>query len=278
MDDAPEAVGPPVKSLSHIFRRNQLRIQSPGPWSPRSPRRWPPKSPLGMYEFSTSSREKEEGIGEFSKGGKDGESKERMIWGLRRPTFWLSLALAVVILVGVVGGGVAGTVAVDNARRESACPVILPPSPTVTITSSLPPSPTSLDPTPTALEAITVPRLGLIDFDCGRVALSRQIITLGTNSWSFDVNCMMDFVGPGVDLTGMTSYTFEDCIKACAIYNNMARNNTCVGVHFNANLTRIVPRVGGNCWLKGYLPGMSPEMDIAAVAVLVSSPKFMGTG
>ncbi|KAK4175090.1 hypothetical protein QBC36DRAFT_190718 [Triangularia setosa] len=268
--DAPEAVGPPVKSLSHIFRRNQLRIQSPGPWSPR---KWPPKSPLGMYEFSTSSRDKEEGIDGFSKAEKV-EEKEPTIWGFRRPTFFLSLALAVVILIAIIGGGVAGTTAVANARRESALCPILPPL-TVTITSPLSSPPT---PTPTALEAITVPRLGLLDFDCGRVALSRQIITLGTNSWSFDVNCMMDFKGPGVDLTGMTSYTFEDCIRACAIYNNMARNNTCVGVGFSANLTTILPRVGGNCWLKGYLPGMSPEMDLAAVAVVVSGPKFMVEG
>ncbi|KAK4199257.1 hypothetical protein QBC40DRAFT_340651 [Triangularia verruculosa] len=270
--DAPEAVGPPVKSLSHIFRRNQLRIHSPGPWSPR---KWPPKSPLGMYEFSTSSQEKEEGIGGFGrKVGRDEDGREPTICGFRRPTFFLSLALAAVILVAIVGGGVAGTTAVANAQRESAlCP--LPSIQTVTIT----PTATSLfSPTPTALEAITVPRLGLLDFDCGRMALSRQIITLGSNSWSFDVNCMMDVKGVGVDLTGMTSYTFEDCIKACAIYNNMARNNTCVGVGFSANLTTILPKVGGNCWLKGWLPEMSPEMNLGAVGVLVSSPKFMSTG
>ncbi|KAK4654439.1 hypothetical protein QC762_403760 [Podospora pseudocomata] len=267
--DAPEAVGPPVKSLSHIFRRNQLRIQSPGPWSPR---KWPPKSPLGMYEFSTTSaRNKEEGISEFTtKGGRDKDNNAGpTIWGFRRPTFFLSVALAVVILIAIIVGGVAGTTAVANARSESSlCPLPT----TVTITS--PPSPTQT----TGPEAITVPRLGLLDFDCGRIALSRQIITLGTNSWSFDVNCMMDFKGVGVDLTGMTSYTFEDCIKACAIYNNIARNNTCVGVGFSANLTTILPKVGGNCWLKGYLPEMSPEMNLGAVAVVVSGPKFMVEG
>ncbi|KAK0671949.1 hypothetical protein QBC41DRAFT_383968 [Cercophora samala] len=270
--DAPEAVGPPVKSLSHIFRRNQLRIHSPGPWSPR---KWPPKSPLGMYEFSTTSaRDKEEGASSFSnKAGKDDDDKEPTICGFRHPTFFLSLALAVVILIAIIVGGVAGTTAVANARRESTlCPLPT----TITITS--PPTPTSTTSTTTPLEAITVPRLGLLDFDCGRVALSRQIITLGTNSWSFDVNCMMDFRGVGVDLTGMTSYTFEDCIRACAIYNNMARNNTCVGVGFSANLTTILPRVGGNCWLKGYLPEMSPEMNLGAVAVVVSGPKFMVEG
>lgn len=267
--DAPEAVGPPVKSLSHIFRRNQLRIQSPGPWSPK---KWPPKSPLGMYEFSTTSAgDKEEGISEFTtKGGKDKDNNTGpTIWGFRRPTFFLSVALAVVSLIAIIVGGVAGTTAVANARSESSlCPLPT----TVTITS--PPSPTQT----TGPEAITVPRLGLLDFDCGRIAISRQIITLGTNSWSFDVNCMMDFKGVGVDLTGMTSYTFEDCIKACAIYNNIARNNTCVGVGFSANLTTILPKVGGNCWLKGYLPEMSPEMNLGAVAVVVSGPKFMVEG
>lgn len=104
--------------------------------------------------------------------------------------------------------------------------------------------------------------------------MKRQLVTLGTLSWGFDVNCMMDYVSPGVNLAGMTAYTFGDCIRACAMFNNFARNNTCMGVFFNANLTTSLPMFNGNCFLKSYLPQMSPERDLAAAASLGLSPQF----
>jgi hypothetical protein len=121
---------------------------------------------------------------------------------------------------------------------------------------------------------IKVPTQGIIDFDCGRISMNRQVVTLGTKSWGFDVQCMMDYVGPGVDIAGMTAYSFGDCIKACAMFNKFARNNTCLGVFFNANLTTSLPMWNGNCFLKSYLPQMSPERDLAAAASLGSSPQF----
>lgn len=231
---------------------------------------------MGMYSFTTSkSLEKEQEIG---RGRAELEAPSTpMIWGLRRPTFFLSLALVVVVVTAIIGGSVGGA-AVANARREAACPTIF--MPTITVapggaggnpTATAAPD---LRATATALAAITVPTSGLLDFDCGRVAMNRQVITLGKFSWGFDVSCMMDLIGPGIDLTGMTTYTFDDCIRACAIFNKQARNNTCVAVHFNANLTTILPRVHGNCWLKGYIPAMSAEMNLAAVATLAFQPKF----
>ncbi|KAK4187429.1 hypothetical protein QBC35DRAFT_498775 [Podospora australis] len=278
--EAPEALSGPTKSLSYIFRRNHLRIQTPPPFSPRkSPLPYSPRrSSMGMYTFSTSKRT--EKVQELVGGKVELEAPpEPTIWGLRPPTFFLSLALTVLVVTIIIGGSWGG-IAVANARREAACQTIL--IPTVTVTpgpGGVSRTPTAtiapdLAGTPTALAAISVPTTGLLDFDCGRIAMNRQVITLGKFSWGFDVNCMMDFIGPGVDLTGMTTYTFDDCIRACAIFNKQARNNTCVGVHFNANLTTILPKVHGNCWLKGYLPVMSPEMDLAAVATLAFQPKF----
>lgn len=104
--------------------------------------------------------------------------------------------------------------------------------------------------------------------------MNRQVVTFGTSSWGFDVSCMMDYVGPGVDITGMTTYAFDDCIRACAMFNKFARNNTCVGVHFNANLTTVIPMHHGNCFLKSYLPRMSAVQDLAAAASLAYSPQF----
>jgi len=42
---------------------------------------------------------------------------ERTIFGVRRTTFFLSLALAIVIIAAAVGGGVGGSMAVENARK-----------------------------------------------------------------------------------------------------------------------------------------------------------------
>jgi hypothetical protein len=151
-------------------------------------------------------------------------------------------------------------------------------------TITMMPTATAAEPTSTATAedqntpfdaTIRVPTRGIIDFDCGRISMNRQVVTLGTASWGFDVNCMMDYIGPGVDLAGMTAYTFGDCIRACAMFNKFARNNTCLGVFFSANLTTSLPMHNANCFLKSYLPQMSPERDLAAAASLGSSPQFM---
>ena len=180
-----------------------------------------------------------------------------------------------------------------HRASDSSPMIVMMPTTTITMmmmpTTGIPgPTPKST-PTPTSTSTSTpaadvqgkaadaiikVPTQGIVDFDCGRISMSRQLVTLGTFSWGFDVNCMMDYVGPGVDLAGMTAYSFGDCIRACAMFNNFARNNTCLGVFFNANLTTSLPMNNGNCFLKSYLPQMSPERDLAAAASLASSPQF----
>ncbi|KAK4165656.1 hypothetical protein QBC43DRAFT_260060 [Cladorrhinum sp. PSN259] len=262
--DAPEAVPRPgsVKSLSRVWRRGFIQTGTPPPFSPGgfSPRILSPRRRHGhMHDSYLYDK-----IAEL-----EGKNKKKRILGFRRATFFLGLSLAIAVLVAIIGGGIAGTLAVAKARREATCePQTTTPSPTT------PPNLPDLKGTATALAAISVPTTGVIDFDCGTIANNRQVVTLGTKSWGFDVQCMMDYLGPGVDITGMTVYRFEDCIKACAIYNKVARNNTCLGVHFNANLTTILPKVHGNCWLKAYLPQMSAELNLAAVASLVYSPQF----
>jgi hypothetical protein len=45
------------------------------------------------------------------------EGPPQTILGLRRTTFFLSLALVAVIIIAAVGGGVGGSLAVQNARK-----------------------------------------------------------------------------------------------------------------------------------------------------------------
>jgi hypothetical protein len=44
------------------------------------------------------------------------ENREAKICGLRRPTFWLLIVLAIVVIGAVVGGAVGGMLAVQNAK------------------------------------------------------------------------------------------------------------------------------------------------------------------
>lgn len=49
--------------------------------------------------------------------GLKNSEKEKTICGVRRPTFWLTLALVIVIVAAGVGGGVGGTLAVKKIRE-----------------------------------------------------------------------------------------------------------------------------------------------------------------
>lgn len=53
----------------------------------------------------------------YEKGHVDIQKQSRSICGLLPTTFLLSMALVLVILLAGIGGGVGGTVAVNNARK-----------------------------------------------------------------------------------------------------------------------------------------------------------------
>ncbi|KAK0615589.1 hypothetical protein B0T17DRAFT_510177 [Bombardia bombarda] len=182
-------------------------------------------------------------------------NKKTTILGLRPPTFILSVLLALVVVIAAIGGGVGASVAVANAKKECA-------------SNSGSRTPGSVNGT-----IATVPTEGLLDFDCPQTAKSRQIVNLGSSPWGFEVKCKSDYIGSNIDIAGMTTYSFTDCITACALFNSFAGNNTCVGVYFNGNLTALLPDHHGNCFLKSYLP--TPSLDLgslSATASLVSSP------
>jgi hypothetical protein len=50
-------------------------------------------------------------------GGVKGVEKEKTICGVRPATFWLSLALAVLIIAGAVGGGIGGRLVAKKIRE-----------------------------------------------------------------------------------------------------------------------------------------------------------------
>ncbi|KAK4145630.1 uncharacterized protein C8A04DRAFT_26630 [Dichotomopilus funicola] len=293
--DAPEAISGPQRSLSHKLRRQpKLEIPPPVHHSPveRSGSTAGSDDESSIKEFNLLKTEKQSTNALV--GGSE-TRKNTTIWGLRRGKAVLVVALVIVVVLASVGGGIGGGLAASARRTSNADnpmivmmpTTIMMPSTAVVANPTTSPSPppaqtpttndddTNIDGSTSAFTPIKVPTQGILDFDCGRLSTNRQLITLGTATWGFDVQCMMDYIGPGVDVAGMTAYTFGDCLRACAMFNRFARNNTCLGVFFSANLTTSLPMYGGNCFLKGYLPSMSAEKDLAAAAALVEAPQFM---
>ena len=84
----------------------------------------------------------------------------------------------------------------------------------------------------------------------------------------FSLECGIDLIESGNDLTGAYVYTFTDCVNACAIYNSQSHaenrgNATCYAVSFNFALGADE----GNCWLKGHekIPFRSNETVDSAI-------------
>ena len=82
----------------------------------------PAKRPINQEDFSypqpsISSRVGPEHLQQPPKVSQGKTQRKTTISGLRKPTFWLALALAVVIIVAAVGGGVGGSHAVKNALQ-----------------------------------------------------------------------------------------------------------------------------------------------------------------
>lgn len=105
---SPEAVQPGLEVVSNKSAGLEVVNKPPvyGDYSPM------PQSPhqKGAYTASASPT----GNGDY----KD-EKPERTILGMRGATFCLFLALIFVIVAAGVGGGVGGTLAVNNARKNA---------------------------------------------------------------------------------------------------------------------------------------------------------------
>ncbi|KAK3401456.1 hypothetical protein B0T20DRAFT_115189 [Sordaria brevicollis] len=265
--DAPEAV---VVSSQRL----------PEPVSTATSTSYPQYSPL-VQPYSSGEQEQEQ-RGHFlpqsgaSSPDLEKSAPKRRICGLRRPTFFLTVALLAVIVIAAVGGGVGGSLAVKNAKSSSASSPSSPASTTVSdqLTSTTPPSSTTTSSSTTTASIITVPTVGVLAFDCAAVASSgKQIITMGSLTYGFSVGCNQDFTGNGIDLAGTIAYSFEDCLRSCAQTNRITKNDTCVGVSFNGDLPLFMEKYYGNCFLKKYLTRpKSDSRPLAAVASLVSSP------
>lgn len=156
--------------------------------------------------------------------------QSRRFCGLRLPTFVLSIALAVFIVVAAIALGVAGSLA---AKRGSTRNIVsCPPS---NNTSSLPTYSYYINDSPFQPTS-----------NC--TSLGSNYTSLFTGA-SFKPQCGLDL--PSNDLYSVFVYYFTDCIEACAaVAKYPGLNQTCYGVAFDTDYDLTPGGQYGNCFLK----------------------------
>ena len=79
-----------------------------------------------------------------------------------------------------------------------------------------------------------------------------NILGTATSNNSFDIHCDTDYSHAPADFMTFTAFIYEDCIAACASYNqrvpSLHLNSSCYGVSFDLGVGE---NQGPNCFLKG---------------------------
>ncbi|KAJ2991722.1 hypothetical protein NUW58_g2412 [Xylaria curta] len=205
--------------------------------------------------------------------------QERTICGIRPVTFFLSVALAVVIIAAAVGGGVGGSLAVQSAK--SACISENTSSNTSEVTvvkTTVTATATATGSAASTTGPLVVPT-GVVKLDCPGLA-EDIAISLGSDiSWVFTPACNIDYTGS--DFAAIIAYSFHDCLQACATHNWFGGEDECSAITFAADQTHYIPKDHGNCWLKKGNPTgnkvRSVDVNLMASAKLKGSVRAAGS-
>jgi hypothetical protein len=140
--------------------------------------------------------------------------------------------------------------------------------------TSTPSTPINTNPSSPTSSGFTLPTDAVLPLDCPHLNGSAQVVTLGSQSWTFKIECNVDFLG-AVTIMAVTVYSLGDCLRACASYNRNSNSNGCIATEFGANMTFLEPNDFGTCFLKNatgtvFISGNNPNPH--AVGVLTSSP------
>lgn len=99
------------------------------------------------------------------------------------------------------------------------------------------------------------------------------ILDASTSKNSFNIHCDTDYIHASADFMSFLAFTFEDCIAACASYNqrvpSLHPNSTCYGVSFDIGGGE---NHGPSCFLKGkqnLAPTSRPGISSSALLITV---------
>lgn len=151
-------------------------------------------------------------------------SQQKTICGLRIRTFWIALAVGIVLVVGAIIGGVMGGLRASKSKPEpttsSAPPspsVSLAQSPAITTTSTK----TKASGISTSISIATLPtggRLRTLYYDCPS-SNNTVYESQGKSEYSFVKRCGESFTGTPNDYVNQKANSLNECIDLCIAYN-----------------------------------------------------------
>ncbi|CAF9933298.1 MAG: hypothetical protein ALECFALPRED_005552 [Alectoria fallacina] len=191
-------------------------------------------------------------------------TKSRRFCRLRPTTFFLSIALAVSVVLAAVAAGVAGSLAAKRGDNRTVVQSNSPSSPQASNASC-----------PSSNDNSTLPTY-LYHINDSPFQPTSNCTSLGSTytsiftSASFKLQCGFDL--PGNDLYSVFVYYFTDCMEACAaVAKYPGLNRTCYGVAFDTDYDVTPERQYGNCFLKDSpdITAKVANINLTSSAVLV---------
>lgn len=83
----------------------------------------------------------------------------------------------------------------------------------------------------------------MLALDCPGLDGQNQVIILESQSWTFRIECDVDFVGD-VTLMALRAHSLEDCLMACASYSRNSNSNDCIAAEYGTNMTFLLNDYG----------------------------------
>lgn len=123
-------------------------------------------------------------------------------------------------------------------------------------------------------QIVDPPTKGKLKLDCPKLDGTKQIVNVRDRSYTFDVECGVDYNGVGLDIAAITTYSLHDCIMACAMYNNKYGSaSPCIAAAFNTDLTGSVAANYGTCFIKNSTGQTNQKSKTDNVGVKLTSTK-----
>ncbi|KAK8859551.1 serine/threonine protein kinase [Apiospora arundinis] len=111
---------------------------------------------------------------------------------------------------------------------------------TKSTTTAMPPSSSSSISPSASSPFTTVPTSDVrLALDCPKLNGDKKKILVHDEVSTYTYQCDVDFPGVLYDIMGITTYTVEDCLRACSRYNQQQGKKVCVGITFFAAVAQV---------------------------------------
>ncbi|KAF2009715.1 hypothetical protein BU24DRAFT_81275 [Aaosphaeria arxii CBS 175.79] len=156
-------------------------------------------------------------------------------FSIERRTLWILLGIVILLIAAGVGGGVGGSMAVQNSKCKS-----------INATNSAQPSPTPTSSATNNTILLSDPReielvSGCPDSNIASTYDEKNYFSCRTRTGS-----------DGNDVMAVIAFSVEGCLEACMSYNTWKQTDKeCVRAVYARDLKKAFEKNFANCWLKG---------------------------